>query len=129
MSEQQRLRQMLEQLHAELQQSHGLDDRSRERLASALSDIEDLLKRAETGKPPESIVERLREAIGVFEQTHPTLTAAIGRVADTLANMGISPVGDPDRSTGGSGGRQPLTIGPYAVQWSRLQSRFSPTAR
>jgi hypothetical protein len=80
---------MLEQLHAELHRSHGLDDRSRERLASALSDIEDLLKRAETGKPPESIMERLREAIGVFEQTHPTLTAAIGRVADTLANMGI----------------------------------------
>jgi hypothetical protein len=89
MSEQQRLRQMLEQLHAELQRSHGLDDRSRERLASALSDIEDLLKRAETGKPPESIMERLREAIGVFKQTHPALTAAIGRVADTLANMGI----------------------------------------
>ena len=89
MSEQQRLRQMLEQLHAELQRSHGLDDRSRERLDSALSDIEDLLTRAEAGKPPESIMERLREAIGVFEQTHPTLTAAIGRLADTLANIGI----------------------------------------
>jgi len=79
MSEQQRLRQMLEQLHAELQRSHGLDDRSRERLDSALSDIEDLLSRAEAGKPPESIMERLREAIGVFEQTHPTLTAASPR--------------------------------------------------
>ena len=89
MSEQQRLRQMLEQLHAELQRSHGLDYRSRERLDSALSDIEDLLTRAEAGKPPESIMERLREAIGVFEQTHPTLTAAIGRLADTLANIGI----------------------------------------
>jgi hypothetical protein len=89
MSEQQRLRQMLEQLHAELQRSHGLDDRSRERLDSALSDIEDLLTRAEAGKPPESIMERLREAIGVFEQTHPTLTKAIGRLADTLANIGI----------------------------------------
>ena len=89
MSEQQRLRQMLEQLHAELQRSHGLDDRSRERLDSALSDIEDLLSRAEAGKPPESIMERLREAIGVFEQTHPTLTAAIGRLAATLANIGI----------------------------------------
>ena len=51
--------------------------------------IEDLLTRAEAGKPPESIMERLREAIGLFEQTHPTLTAAIGRLADTLANIGI----------------------------------------
>src|SRR5262249_59634773 len=125
MSEQQRLRQMLEQLHAELQQSHGLDDRSRERLASALSDIEDLLKRAETGKPPESIVERLHEAIGVFEQTHPTLTAAIGRVADTLANMGISPVGHPDRGTGGSGGGPPPPTGPHAGPQARLPSRIS----
>ena len=89
MAEQQRLHQMLEELHAELQRSHGLDDRSRELLDSALSDIEDLLKRAETGQAAESIMERLREAIGVFEQTHPTLTAAVGRVADTLANMGI----------------------------------------
>ena len=89
MSEQQRLRQMLEQLHAELQRSHGLDDRSRERLDSALRDIEDLLTRTEAGTPPESIMERLREAIGVFEQTHPTLTEAIGRLADTLANIGI----------------------------------------
>ena len=89
MSEQQRLRQMLEQLHAELQRSHGLDQRSRERLDSALRDIEDLLTRTEAGTPPESIMERLREAIGLFEQTHPTLTAAIGRLADTLANIGI----------------------------------------
>jgi hypothetical protein len=89
MSEQQRLRQMLEQLHAELQRSHGLHNRSRERLDSALSDIEDLLTRAEAGTPPESIMERLREAVGVFEQTHPTLTAAIGRLADALANIGI----------------------------------------
>jgi hypothetical protein len=71
MSEQQRLRRMVEQLHAELQRSHGLDDRSREFLDSALSDIEDLLKCAEDPpKPPETIIERLREAIGIFEETH-----------------------------------------------------------
>ena len=36
MAEQLRLRQMLEQLHAELQRSHGLDDRSRELLDSSV---------------------------------------------------------------------------------------------
>jgi hypothetical protein len=89
MPEQQRLRQLLEKLQAELQRAHGLDDRSRELLGSALSDIEDLLERAEGGKRPESITERLREAVGAFEETHPTLTEAIGRVVDTLSKMGI----------------------------------------
>ena len=36
MAEQLRLRQMLEQLHAELQRPHGLDDRSRELLDSSV---------------------------------------------------------------------------------------------
>ena len=89
MPEQPRLRQLLEQLHAELRRAHGLDDRSRDLLGGALSDIEDLLERAEGGKGPESITERLREAVGAFEETHPRLTEAIGRVADTLAKMGI----------------------------------------
>jgi hypothetical protein len=90
MPEQPRLRQMLEELHAELQRAQGLDDRSRELLDSALSDIEDLLQRAEEpGKRPESIVERLREAVGAFEETHPALTEAVGRVVDTLASIGI----------------------------------------
>jgi len=89
MPEQPRLRQLLEQLHAELQRADGLDNRSRELLGSALSDIDDLLEGAEGGKRPESISERLRDAVGAFEETHPRLTEAIGRVVDTLSKMGI----------------------------------------
>lgn len=86
----QHLRQMLEQLHTELQSADTIDERSRELLRSVLGDIEDLLERKqERGTPPESIVERLREAVGTFEKTHPTLTSAIGAVADALARMGI----------------------------------------
>lgn len=90
MPEQQHLRQTLEQLHAELQRADALDDRSRELLRSVLDDIEDLLERAEkSGKRPESITERLRDAVGAFEETHPRLTEAIGGVVDALAKMGI----------------------------------------
>jgi hypothetical protein len=86
----QHLRQMLEQLHLELQRADTLDDRSRELLQSVLGDIEDLLARKQKrDTPPESIVERLREAIGTFEKTHPTLTSAIGAVADALSSLGI----------------------------------------
>ena len=86
----QHLRQMLEQLHTELQRTDTIDDRSRELLRSVLGDIEDLLDRKEKrGTQPESIVERLRETVRAFETTHPALTEAIGRVADALAGMGV----------------------------------------
>ena len=86
----QHLRQMLEHLHTELQRADTIDDRSRELLRSVLGDIEDLLERKQKqGTQPESIIERLRETVRAFETTHPTLTNAIGRVADALAGMGI----------------------------------------
>jgi hypothetical protein len=79
---------MLEQLHAELQRADTIDERSRELLRSVLSDIEDVLAR-KPGHQPESIRERLRDAVGAFEETHPALTEAIGQVADALAKMGV----------------------------------------
>ena len=86
----QHLRQMLEQLHTELQRADTIDDRSRELLRSVLGDIEELLDRKqERATQPESIIERLREAVRGFEKTHPTLTETIGGVADALARMGI----------------------------------------
>jgi len=86
----QHLREMLEHLHTELQRTDTIDDRSRELLRSVLGDIEDLLERKQKRETqPESIIERLREAVRTFETTHPTLTNAIGGVADALASMGI----------------------------------------
>jgi uncharacterized protein YaaN involved in tellurite resistance len=86
----QHLRQMLAQLHTELQRANTIDDRSRELLRSVLSDIEDLLERNQKrGTQPESIIEQLRQAVRAFETTHPTLTNAINGVADALAKMGI----------------------------------------
>ena len=84
------LRQRLEQLHIELQRADAIDDRARELLRSVLDDIGDLLERKQKpGTRPESIIERLREAVRAFETTHPTLTHAIGGVAEALAGMGI----------------------------------------
>ena len=84
------LRQLLEQLHAEIQVTDTIDDRSRELLRGVLGEIEDLLERKQKqGTRPESIIERLRGAVKSFEKTHPTLTDAIGRVADALAAIGI----------------------------------------
>jgi hypothetical protein len=86
----QHLRQMLEQLHTELQRADTIDDRSRELLRSVLGDIEDLLERKQKrGTQPESIIQQLREVVRAFETTHPSLTSAIGRVAEALAGLGI----------------------------------------
>jgi len=86
----QHLREALERVHIELQGADTIDDRSRELLRSVLGDIEDLLERKQKrGTQPASIIERLREAVRTFETTHPTLTNAIGGVADALARMGI----------------------------------------
>jgi len=84
------LRQLLEQLHAEIQVTDTIDDRSRELLRGVLGEIEDLLERKQKqGTRPESIIERLRGAVKSFEKTHPTLTEAIGKVADALSSIGI----------------------------------------
>jgi chromosome segregation ATPase len=86
----QHLRETLEQLHTELQRADPIDERSRELLRSVLAEIEELLaQKQKPDIPPESTIERLREAISAFEETHPALTSAIGRVADALAGLGI----------------------------------------
>ncbi|MDH3212261.1 MAG: DUF4404 family protein [Myxococcales bacterium] len=85
------LRERLEELHAELASTESVDDRSMELLGSVLDDIRTLLDRADDApaEEPEGLVERLREATRQFEETHPTLAAAVGRVMDTLSNLGI----------------------------------------
>ena len=86
----QHLRQMLNELHTELQRTDTIDDPSRKLLRSLLDDIEDLLERKEKGgTQSQSVVERLRETVRAFETTHPALTEAIGRMADALAAMGV----------------------------------------
>jgi hypothetical protein len=85
------LRDRLEQLHAELAKTDSVDDASREVLASLLGDIQQLLERSAEERSHEhhGLVDRLRDATRQFEESHPTLAAAVGRVMDTLSNMGI----------------------------------------
>ncbi len=84
--EKQHLREQLAELHAALQRADSLDEESRESLRQVMDDIRVALER---GHKPESLVERLREAVDRFEGTHPALTEAAGRVIDALANLGI----------------------------------------
>lgn len=89
MADPKHLREMLEQLHAELQRADSIDDRSRELLRAVTNDIDAVLERSGEAPRGESLVERLRESLGQFEGEHPALTEAVGRVMDALAKMGI----------------------------------------
>ena len=86
---QEELHRKLTSLQETLQNADKLDDASRELLEQVEQDIKSLL--AESGKEPsgETILDRFKEAAHEFEEEHPQLTEAVGRVMDALARFGI----------------------------------------
>lgn len=85
------LRVRLAELHAELEREPSVDDESRRLLAALADDIREVLDRSDETQEHEhaSLGERLADAVREFEESHPQLAAAVGRVADTLSNLGI----------------------------------------
>lgn len=83
-----KLDQLLEQLHKEIEGIESVDEKGRELLRELSTDIRDLLERAE-GQQPDSILERLGQAMEHFEVTHPDLTAALSNLSTILSNAGI----------------------------------------
>jgi hypothetical protein len=87
------LRRKLEELHAALHGAAPVDPESQELLREIQRDVQELLERSEGGAGGaahgEGLAQRLRDAVARFEETHPTLTEAAGRVIDQLAKMGI----------------------------------------
>lgn len=84
----QRIRDELRQLQEELARSPGVDPQTRELVAGIARDVEALLESEDAGEA-ESLVDRLRSAAGDFEESHPALTAVVGRIADALSALGI----------------------------------------
>jgi hypothetical protein len=88
------LRERLEDLHAELERAPRVDPESRRLLAEVARDIDALLERSEaspdTGRGGHAtLAERLTGLVREFEEEHPALATAVGRVATALANLGI----------------------------------------
>jgi len=85
------LNERIQELLGELEQIEAADQAAGERLASVLSDIREAIEEGgeETSDENESLLERLNEATRHFEESHPTLTAMVGRVAESLSNLGI----------------------------------------
>lgn len=91
--EKRELRQRLEELHRELQEAEPIDPAAHELLRKVMEDIQRQLEAverdSEVDAEPESLIDRLRDAVNDFEESHPSLTDAAGRVIDTLARIGI----------------------------------------
>jgi hypothetical protein len=86
-----KLRQQLEQLQAEIRQSRSVDEEGKALLRDLNADIHDLLARSggETVDVQPSTVDKLQDSLTYFEVSHPTLTALISKLLETLSNAGI----------------------------------------
>jgi flagellar biosynthesis/type III secretory pathway protein FliH len=89
--EDQELRKLIESLHAEIQNTHTVDEKSQELLAHLESDIRKLLAQtgAVTAPVHPSTLRRMQEGLDQFEVTHPTLTILISKLMEALSNVGI----------------------------------------
>jgi hypothetical protein len=80
----------IQELLDELEKIEPADPVRRDRLAHVLHDIRSMVAESESQSDEhETLRERFDEAARQFEESHPTLTAVVGRVADALANLGI----------------------------------------
>jgi len=82
-----RLRETLNDLRAELADSDAGDPTERERVKTAIHEIEAWLERSE--EPEHPLEERLQTAAIRFEEEHPNLAGAVRRVVDALSDLGI----------------------------------------
>ena len=84
---------LLRQLHAELAVAEDLDSELSDQLRAATAEIEEVLEREEESSEAESespgVIDQLRDAAERFEDSHPSLTNTVGRIADALSQLGI----------------------------------------
>ena len=88
--EQQKLRELLETLHQELERVDSVDETTAVVLTSLKEDISKLVaENIVTVHENESLMERMSEAVDHFETGHPQLSVTIQHVLESLAKMGF----------------------------------------
>ena len=83
------LKALLQQLHDELSRTDSLDADAQALLGTVVQDIQDVLGDEAQDDSSQSLVDRLKDATGDFEEDHPKLTEAVGQVIDALSRLGI----------------------------------------
>lgn len=82
-----KLRELLQQLHDELERTKSVDEKGREMLSHLSADIQQFLD--PTRENPTTLLRRLQDAIDHFEAEHPAVTAALSQMLNALSNAGI----------------------------------------
>ena len=86
----QNLRELLERLHNELEQTDSVDEKGNEMLRHLDTDIRTLLKRSGTKvEADEPMLERLQDSIDHFETSYPNLTRMLSEMMTILSNAGV----------------------------------------
>ena len=83
----QKLPELLQQLHDELEKTESVDEEGREMLAHLNADIRKFIDPTE--EDDDTIFDRIRDAIDRFEVEYPAITAALSQILNTLSNAGI----------------------------------------
>ena len=83
----QKLRELLQQLHEELARTDSVDEKGRQMLSRLSADIQRFLDPNQEND--DSLFTRLQDAIDHFEVKHPAITAALSQMLNTLSNAGI----------------------------------------
>jgi len=76
------LRNLLEQLHTEIEHTENVDKKGRELLSDLSTDIDELLARSEKDldKPHPTISQRLEDSIDHLEVAYPDLTQTLTKL-------------------------------------------------
>ena len=80
-----RVAELVNELHQVLEDASELDDSARDALRTAAGEIREALE----GDEDEGALGALKDRLERFEGDHPTLTEAVRRLVDQLADMGI----------------------------------------
>lgn len=93
-----KIEELLRQLHNELAEAENVDADLSEKLRGTATEIQTALQRQQSlpavlGESPDAeshgVIDQLRDAAERFEDSHPTLTNTVGRIADALSQLGI----------------------------------------
>ena len=86
-----KIRELLEQLRKELAQIDSVDEKGQALLRRVDEDIHQMLERTGGEEPNSlaSVIKGLEYTIQDLEEKHPTITAALSQMLNTLSNAGI----------------------------------------
>jgi hypothetical protein len=84
-----KLHQLLTQVHDQLQQQDSLDEESQALLQQVLSDVKTASGSDNLDEIQQDLSDRIEQQAVQFEQAHPTLAEILRQIMDTLGRIGV----------------------------------------